>query len=72
VFAIIDNTGDYGIGKTPQEAASNYEENIQSLSDAECTRVVKVMLSVPLPRPVELNGVVAAESASDAQLVSAN
>lgn len=56
LYAIVDDTGDYGVGKTPQEAAANYEENIQSISDAECTRVVKLSVAVELPKPIELTG----------------
>ena len=45
---------DYGVGKDEASAKENYETDIQSLSDADGFRLVKVSVTVPLPQPIEL------------------
>jgi hypothetical protein len=54
VWMCVDSAGDYGIGKDEASARENYESEIQSLSDADGFRLVKVSVTVPLPEPIEL------------------
>ena len=54
VWMCVDSAGDYGIGKDEASARENYESEIQSLSDADGFRLVKISATVPLPEPIEL------------------
>ena len=56
VSILVDNIGDYAVGKDDADAKEKYEEQIQALSDADGFRIVRISLSVPLPEVVEIVG----------------
>lgn len=51
VWLVVDAPGDYGVGRTEEQALENYEDNIGGNSPR---RVVKLTLTVPLPRVQEV------------------
>lgn len=57
-FILIDAAGDYAVGKDDESACEAFDEQIGGNG---ARRMVKVKLVMPLPRPVELAGVVPAE-----------
>lgn len=61
LWACVDASGDYGLGRDADEAKAAYENDIGQLADAEGFRCFKITLTVPLPEPVELTGSVPAE-----------
>jgi hypothetical protein len=65
VWVIVDENGDYSTGHDQESAGTAYDDNIGSASGT-ARRAIKVMLSVPLPVPVELTGTVPVEG--DAEL----
>jgi hypothetical protein len=50
----IDSDGDYGMGKDEASAREAYENDVQSLAEANGFRLVKVAVTVPLPEVIEL------------------
>lgn len=60
VWVLIDSDGDYEIGKDAADAASNFDNNIGTDPERP-TRLVKVLLTVPLPAVCVLSGTVPAE-----------
>ncbi len=60
LWVLVDAGGDFGFGRSGEEAAEHYEENIGGFPGA--SRLVKVTLNVPLPVVVELTGDVPAEA----------
>jgi hypothetical protein len=60
VWVLIGEGGDYVASNSPDNLAELYETDYDALADIS-TRRVRITLSVPLPRPVELVGTVAAE-----------
>lgn len=56
VFVVVDSAGDYACGVSIDAARERYEEDVQSLADAEGFRVVKCTLKVALPECVVLSG----------------
>lgn len=63
VWVLLDQCGDYGVGKDMETACTNYKEEVGSLDDLH-HRYIKVTLTVPLPGPVELKGTVPPEVAT--------
>ncbi|MCC6419943.1 MAG: hypothetical protein IT429_17040 [Gemmataceae bacterium] len=61
VWVLIDEAGDYAIAKDDAALVEAYENDVQSIGDAGCTRRVKVSLEVPRPEPMVLSGTVPAE-----------
>jgi hypothetical protein len=61
VWVVIDETGDYGVGRDAECAGQSYADDIGG-GDELAKRQVKVTLRVPKPKPVELVGTVPAES----------
>jgi len=66
VWVVVDANGDYGVGKDSDLAFTNYRDDIGEPDGA--TRLVKVLLKVPTPKPVELVGVVPEEVTEGAEL----
>jgi hypothetical protein len=60
VWVLVDENGDAVSSCDPDCLSDLYEEHIGS-DHATGRRVVKVVLTVPLPKPVELSGVVPAD-----------
>ena len=60
VWVVVDADGDYAIGRDAESANTAFDEDIGR--GENCTRMVKVTLKIPAPRPVELVGEVPAES----------
>jgi hypothetical protein len=61
VWVMVDDVGDYGVGRDDASAKEAYENDVQTISDAGGFRLVKVRLAVPPPAAVELAGAVPAE-----------
>jgi len=57
----VDAEGQYAVGSDEASAREKYTEDVGDLSEVDGFRLVKVSLTVPLPKPIELSGVVAAE-----------
>jgi hypothetical protein len=52
---LIDENGDYAIGGDENDAAERYADDIGG-DDALAKRHIKLTLSIPLPKPVEVSG----------------
>lgn len=61
VWVLVDEGGDYQVGATADDVAERYQSEVGA-DDATAKRLVKVVLKVPLPKPVELVGEVPAEA----------
>lgn len=57
VWVVVDADGDYAVGKDEDEATSAFEENVGGSGGRRCVRIT---VRVPLPKPIELTGVVVA------------
>ncbi len=58
VWVVVDEQGDYAVGRDGPDCTERYEETIQPCADACGLRYVKVLLEVPLPALVEMSGTV--------------
>jgi hypothetical protein len=58
VWVIVDADGDYAVGSSMDDAGEAFDDNIGGHSPR---RAVKVTLTVPKPKAVELVGTVPAE-----------
>lgn len=58
-FLLVSADGEYGIGRDEDSAALSYENDIGELPAQ--TRMVKLLLTIPLPRPLEVSGTVPGE-----------
>lgn len=61
VWVLVDQFGEYAVGKSPIEAAECYGHENDALP-TEGRRMVKIAVKVPLPKPVELAAEIAEES----------
>ncbi len=62
IWVLVDEEGDYVALDCPDALHERYDEvHSTEQRDLRCTRRVKITLTIPLPRPVELVGTVAAE-----------
>ncbi len=59
LFVVVDQTGDFAVGQTAEEARNKYEEDVGALADAEGFRTIKINLTVPLPEIIEAEATVA-------------
>jgi hypothetical protein len=59
MVCVIDQDGDYGVGKDEDSARQDYEDNIGGTP--LCLRAVVCKVTVPLPRPIVLTGVVSVQ-----------
>lgn len=57
-WVLVDDTGDYAVGKAAELATEAYENEVQELTATSGYRMVKLTVTVPLPEVVELSGVV--------------
>lgn len=55
VFLLCDSNGDYAVGNSADAARERYEEDIGELVNCDGFRLVKMLVKVPLPEPVELS-----------------
>lgn len=58
MYAVVDDEGDYGVGIDADDAAKNYEENVGAISEVCGFRMIKILVTVPLPEIVTLSGTV--------------
>jgi hypothetical protein len=56
VWMIVDAAGDYAVGTDADAAKERYAEDVGELAEAEGFRLVKVSLTVPLPKVLEMAG----------------
>jgi hypothetical protein len=57
-FVLVDPNGDWAVGADADAARQSYADNIGALEECDGFRLVCVKLTVPLPRVVELTGLV--------------
>lgn len=62
VWVVVSEGEDYAVGVDEESAAEAFESNVANLTDAGSTRRIRVTLTVPVPKPVELTGTVPEES----------
>ena len=60
VWVVVDANGDYAVAKDAESANTAFDEDIGR--GEACTRMVKITLTVPVPKPVELVGIVPEEA----------
>jgi len=48
---VVDEEGEYGVGRSRDVAEMNYQDNVQEEIPANC-RVFKLTVRVPVPRPI--------------------
>lgn len=53
VWAMVDSSGDYQVGKDAEDVGSRWSEDFGG-DHSTAKRHVKVTIKLPLPRPVEL------------------
>lgn len=58
VYVMVDSEGDYGAGVDPEGAAQCYADNVGDVAEKDGFRMVKILLTVPLPVEVVLTGTV--------------
>lgn len=51
IYIVVDEDGDYELGKEQDEATERYDENISSL---QAKHVIKMTVQVPAPRIIEV------------------
>ncbi len=56
LWIVWDSVGDCGIGRDMEAARASYESDIQPIAEAEGFRSAKILLAVPLPELVEIEG----------------
>lgn len=61
VWVLVDEAGDYVAHADPALLNEAYDDQIGGERDSLSFRRVKVTITIPLPKPVELVGTVAAE-----------
>jgi hypothetical protein len=71
-WMVVDAAGDYGVGRDKDKANEDYENEIGALSDAEGLRYVQVMLKVPMPVVITVEGEVLDTSEDKAVLAVKN
>ena len=64
VWILVDENGDYVCCVNRDELKNKHDEDVGGLDDGLATRIVKVSLAVPTPKPVELSATVAEEPAA--------
>lgn len=48
---VVDEEGEYGVGRSREDAETNYQDNVQDQIPANC-RVFMLTVRVPVPRAV--------------------
>ena len=69
VWICVDAAGDYAVGKEESEACDAYEQTIGELVNCGGYRLVKLIVNVPLPDVVELQGAAPAQGAAKLTVV---
>jgi len=64
VWVLVDQDGDYVVGKDNESLAELYDDQVGGDRDTLSLRRVKITLNVPKPKPVELTATVAEEPAA--------
>jgi hypothetical protein len=59
VWVMVNENGEYEVGCDEDEVGERYSDNI---NDNLARRAVKVILTVPMPKPVTMRGTVPAEA----------
>jgi hypothetical protein len=67
-YVLVDESGDFGIGRDEDVAKDNYADDIGG--GAGPMRMVKVTLNVPEPKTVEMSGDVPEEDYTGGKLVA--
>jgi hypothetical protein len=60
VFVLVDPQGDYTCGNEADQARFRYAEDVGPLEDSDGFQLVEVQITLPLPRVIQVQGVVAA------------
>jgi hypothetical protein len=68
VWVLVDENGDAVSDCDPSHLKDEYEADIGELDPATATRLVKVTLRIPKPKPIELAGTVPAEVCEGSEL----
>lgn len=66
LYVVVDEAGDFGYGTDYDGAIENYREDISE--DVCLLRGVSIVLTVPLPEAIKVNGVIPEEKCKDIQL----
>ena len=66
IWVTLDANGDYACGVSDDDCDEKYAENI---GGTVARRMVKVVLTMPIPVPVVLRGTVLAESDAELELI---
>lgn len=70
IWVTVDQDGDYECGSDQGVADERFEENIGELAAAAGLRRVKLSVTVPLPRVIEIAAVVECDEADPTVTVS--
>lgn len=70
VYVVIGADGQYSVGCDIDLAKEQYESDIEEISQAEAIRIVRCVLSVPLPQITTLRGIVPADTTEGSLLAS--
>jgi hypothetical protein len=54
VWVVVDDGGFYAVGTSRDDVVEHYEEKVQPVADAAGIRCLRLAVSVPLPRLVEV------------------
>jgi hypothetical protein len=60
VFVLVDPRGDYTCGTDADQARARYAEDVGPLEDGDGFQLVEVTITLPLPRVIQVQGIVAA------------
>lgn len=70
VYALIDECGDYVVSNDETQLKEMYEDNIQPIDGTFGIRIVKLIVTVPLPTPIEIAAIVQADETDPTVTVS--
>jgi hypothetical protein len=68
IWVLVDQDGDYAAGTDPDTLHEVYDDTVGGDRDTLSMRRVKVTLTIPKPKPVELTGTVPAEPVAGSEL----
>jgi hypothetical protein len=66
VWVLVDADGDYGVGREADAASQNYADDVGGTEGNR--RMVKLTLTIPLPKPMELVATIPEEEPGEAEL----
>jgi len=70
VYALVDECGDYVASHDEQQLKDLYEEGVQTVDGTFGIRIVKLVVTVPLPTPIEIAATVDADEEAPAVRVA--